>query len=348
MNSKSSPQVGFRAILAKERSGWTPLHHAVHKCDITNVGDLLSAGGNINAEDTIGRTALHVAAQTIGSGPVAELLIDHGAQVSASGLLRKNVTPLHVAALSGNTDVVALLLRKGANVNAADNHRLTSLHNAAAEGHAESVDLLAGKGGDLNARDEDGATPLYFAAKSGHPSVAERLIDGGANVEIRDNQGNTPLTMSVHEGHAPLVALLIKAGADVNARGQAMRTPLFWTTTPEIAKLLIEKGADVNARNQWRNCPLHVASEKGNAPFADLLLASGAAADAENNKGRTPLHWAGNRQTAESLIGRGAKVGKTDIEGKTPCDLAEAEGRKEVAKALRERTPKRRWWQFSA
>lgn len=336
----------FRTLLEKERAGWTPLHHAVQRCDIGNASKLISAGSSVNAQDESGRTALHIAAQTPGSVSIAELLIHHGAQKNASGLLRKNVTPIHVAAFCGNMEVAALLIREGANVNAIDDHRFTPLHNAAAEGHVEVVSLLVSNGGSINARSEDGATPLYFAAKSGHLGAAKVLIGSGAKLDERDNQGNSPLTMAVHEGHAPLVKVLIEAGADVNARGQAMRTPIFWSTKMEVAKLLIEHGADVNAKDQYGNCPLHVASEKGHTAQAEVLLAKGATVDARNRKGRTPLHWAASHQIVELLVNHGADVHNVDGEGTNPCNLARREGRIEVAKSIRERTTKRSWWRF--
>jgi len=50
---------------------------------------------------------------------VVALLLDKGADVNAKG--RENSTPLHMAAAMGHKDVVALLLDKGADVNAKDN-----------------------------------------------------------------------------------------------------------------------------------------------------------------------------------------------------------------------------------
>jgi ankyrin repeat protein len=330
--------------LEKERSGWTPLHVAVRACDVGKVRQLLSAGCNVEDEDRIGRTALHIAAHTNGTSVIVEALLDRGANVNASALLRKSVTPLHVAALCGNADVAALLLRRGAKANATDKNGFTPLHNAASEGHAQLVDLLLGGGGDINARDEDGATPLYFASKQGHLDVVKYFIRNRARVDQRDKQGNTALTVAINADHVTVARVLVDAGADVNATGQAERTPIFWTRSREAAEVLIEKGVRVNATDQWGNYALHVFAEKGNAPLIQLLLENGAAVDAVNRNGRSALHWAANAKTVEVLLNNGADANKKDGEGKTPQDLATVEGRREAAKTLSERAGKRRWW----
>lgn len=344
MSDQDASRGGFRSVLENERSGWTPLHAAVRSCDIGKVRQLLSAGCNVEDEDRIGRTALHIAAHTNGTSVIVEALLDHGANANASALLSKCVTPLHVAALCGNADVAALLLRRGAKVNDTDKNGFTPLHNAASEGHAQLVNLLLGVGGDINARDGDGATPLYFASKQGHLDVVKCLIRNRARVDQSDNQGNTALTVAINADQVTVVRVLADAGAEVNATGQAQRTPIFWTRSKEAAEVLIEKGARVNATDQWGNCALHVLAEKGNAPLIQLLLENGAAVDAANRKGRNALHWAANAETVEVLLNYGADANKKDGQGKTPQGLAIVEGRREVANTLSERARKRRWW----
>lgn len=345
MGTARGPRESFRAILEREKGGWTALHWAAYRCDVEAVRGLLpSAGCSIDAADAMGRTALHVAAHTSGSAAVAEALLAAGANPLSAGLLRKGVTPLHVAAFCGNQEVAVLLLDRGGCAEARDAHRLTPVHNAAAEGHAPVLQLLLDRGGDADAKDEDGATPLYFAAKSGHANAARVLIDRGARVDEPDTQGNTPLVAAANAGCVPLVRLLVNAHAKVDAKGKAARTPLFWATAVETAEALVEAGAAVQARDQWGNSPLHVAAERGNAPLVEFLLARGADANAMNGKGRTALHWAADRQVVEVLLRNGADPVRRDKGGMTPRDVAQTEGRRDVAKALGERTGRRRWW----
>ena len=51
-------------------------------------------------------------------------------------------TLLHIAARSGDAEVVSMLLEQGADPNAPDVGRFTPLHRAAENGHAEVISLL--------------------------------------------------------------------------------------------------------------------------------------------------------------------------------------------------------------
>ena len=57
--------------------------------------------------------------------------------------------PLHLAARRGRTETVALLLDRGADINATDNYRWTPLHLAANWGHTKTVALLKKRGAKL-------------------------------------------------------------------------------------------------------------------------------------------------------------------------------------------------------
>jgi len=48
-------------------------------------------------------------------------------------------------------------------VNAKSEMGRTTLHSAAREGHTEVIELLIAKGADVNVKDKDGTTPLDMA-----------------------------------------------------------------------------------------------------------------------------------------------------------------------------------------
>lgn len=110
-------------------------------------------------------------------------------------------------------------------------------------GHAELVKLLVKKGAHINAADRDGCTPLYW---SWNMDMAQLFIENGADVSAADRDGWTPLHRALHRGHMDIAQLLIEKGADVNAATKDGRTPLHLTLIrgyTEVAQLLIEKGA---------------------------------------------------------------------------------------------------------
>ena len=133
--------------------GRTPLHQAVSSQSDERahwiVQSLLveiqeTTVADVNAEDYHGATALHLAAWE-DKYLVADALLVAGADVNSSAG-DSGVTPLHIAAITGSTKVVLMLLR----------------HNVS-----------------VNVRDGDGNTPLYYAESSGHNDIAVMLRSSG-------------------------------------------------------------------------------------------------------------------------------------------------------------------------
>jgi ankyrin repeat protein len=94
----------------------------------------------------------------------------------------KGVTPLHVAAYSGYTEIAAFLLDQGADVNAQDDEGSTPLLDAAYGGHTETAALLLDRGADVNARNKYGMTPLSMAVDL-HRTETQELLRQHGGVE---------------------------------------------------------------------------------------------------------------------------------------------------------------------
>eukprot|EP00898_Chlorokybus_atmophyticus_P003354 jgi/Chlat1/4019/Chrsp26S03996 len=97
---------------------------------------------------------------------------------------RHGRTPIVWAAEAGHIDAVELLIRMGANVDAADMHtNRTAMHWAARAGHLEIVQFLRDNGADVNKEDKWGLTPVYLAKQKGADaeSVFKFLLGAGAN-----------------------------------------------------------------------------------------------------------------------------------------------------------------------
>jgi hypothetical protein len=71
------------------------------------------------------------------------------------------------------------------------------LHAAAHKGHKEVTALLIAKGADVNAKTDDGWTSLHFAAVNGHKEVAELLISSDADVNAKMEDKWTPLDTAI-------------------------------------------------------------------------------------------------------------------------------------------------------
>jgi ankyrin repeat protein len=120
---------------------------------------------------------------------------------------------LHWAAENGLTDVAALLLEQGADVNEKDHFGNTALHLALA--YPDMIDLLLQNGADVDAKNAMGNTPLHLAVKDRR--AVEALLAAGAEVDVRNGLDKTPLHYAMRQGTSPyslsIVETLIRAGA---------------------------------------------------------------------------------------------------------------------------------------
>jgi serine/threonine-protein phosphatase 6 regulatory ankyrin repeat subunit C len=80
-----------------------------------------------------------------------------------------------------NTQAIGILVKLGADVNICDKLDRTPLHLAAIHGEVEIVRMLIDAGAYVDVQDEDGWTALQWAARYGKVEIVQMLIDAGAN-----------------------------------------------------------------------------------------------------------------------------------------------------------------------
>jgi hypothetical protein len=125
------------------RLGRNPLHAAAYSGNFEVVRVLIEYHPvAINARDTDGWTALHLASRGHHSehSSVLRLLLEHGADINVQN--KGGGTPLSRASIYGALEVVRLLLGRGADVEAKGNNGKTALQKAGEKGHDKVVELL--------------------------------------------------------------------------------------------------------------------------------------------------------------------------------------------------------------
>ncbi|XP_048244847.1 uncharacterized protein LOC124124203 isoform X3 [Haliotis rufescens] len=292
-----------------------------------------------------------------------EMAVGNNRTNIVSALLRSgtnnniNTQIFNSASKEGHTDIVKLLIEKGADVSAAGCGD-TPLLCACRGGHTDIVKLLIEKGADVSAAAAAGYTPLSCACRGGHTDIVKLLIEKGADVSAAfnyddddddDDDGYTPLSWACKNGHTDIVKLLIEKGADVSAAGCG-DTPLLCACRgghTDIVKLLIEKGADVSAADDDGDTPLPCACREGHTDIVKLLIEKGADVSAafnyddddDDDDGYTPLSWAcknGHTDIVKLLIEKGADVSAAGC-GDTPLLCACRGGHTDIVKLLIEK-----------
>jgi RNA polymerase sigma factor (sigma-70 family) len=158
---------------------------------------------------------------------------------------------LCMAADGKSTDMVELLLRRGADLNRPwyANNYMGYACGKNSEGGLERVKLFLDRGANPNNANWMGMTYLHMQALNDYPEAVEMLLDYGADVNaIEDEYDSTPLGWAAHWGKRESAEILIRRGADVNApRDRPWARPLAWAERrgfPEIAALLRANGAE--------------------------------------------------------------------------------------------------------
>ena len=103
----------------------------------------------------------------------------------------------------------------------------SSLMNAAWKGHTEIVNLLLARGADLEVKDKRGMTGLMFAAWENHTDILKLLLEKGASVDARDENKWTAMMRAAVKGHTESMLMLLEKGADVNAASSEGDTALI-------------------------------------------------------------------------------------------------------------------------
>ncbi|HWF07748.1 MAG TPA: ankyrin repeat domain-containing protein [Bryobacteraceae bacterium] len=213
----------------------------------------------------------------------ADLLVRAGADANAANDFR--MTPLSEACTNGNAALVRLLLKAGAKPNTAIATGETPLMTCAKSGSADAIRMLVEYGAAVNATEPlQNQSALMWAAAERHPDVVKALIDAHADLKANTKQGFTALHFAAREGDLESVKELIAAGVDVNILTQAGSATNRVTNQLGIAKSVGAIGYT----------PLLIAVMRGHVDLALYLLDHGADPNVLA-AGFTPLHWASSR-----------------------------------------------------
>uniref|UniRef100_A0A667YB65 Poly [ADP-ribose] polymerase n=1 Tax=Myripristis murdjan TaxID=586833 RepID=A0A667YB65_9TELE len=248
---------------------------------------------------------------------VCELLLRKGANVNEK--TKDLLTPLHLASEKSHNDVIEVLVKHDAKVNAVDNLGQTALHRAAHCGHLQTCRLLLNAGCDPLLTSLQGFSPSQLGNESvqeilqegvliGNSDIDRQLLEASKtgdldtvkklctaqNVNCRDVEGrqSTPLHFAAGYNRLAVVQFLLQHGADVHAKDKGGLVPLHNACSYghyEVAELLVLHGAVVNVADLWKFTPLHEAAAKGKYDICKLLLQHGADPTRKNRDGNTPL-----------------------------------------------------------
>ncbi len=218
-------------------------------------------------------------------------------------------TALHQAAKFGHTDMMKVMIEKGADVNVTEDEPAesgnTPLHIACTYGKADIVQLLEASGADDSLQNINGEIPAHAAVMKkkfgGDLQSKERaaVLKELNTLDVERNDGQTPLMLSQYldlNTTLELLPIFLDKGVDVNHRDNNGNTALILNTKNQcyknVVKELIRAGADVNITDNTGSTALHYALRYGSQDVARFLVKKGADYNRANNQGVTPVQLA--------------------------------------------------------
>ncbi|XP_068621939.1 putative ankyrin repeat protein RF_0381 [Battus philenor] len=196
---------------------------------------LLTFGANPDSRDRAGLTPLMKAARQRRGIEAVLLLISYGANVNAMTDARNDYrTVMHYAVLSGNPDMVNLLIKQGGRVNyeGPDLNKPSALDLAILKGDVTMVQMLMAAGAQVNASSSVIGSPLHVACSDNidnRKEIVKLLLESGAdpNLKVLNEEDGAQLRPALAEYLASneqpsgaIVALLLRYGARVIMKTQ--------------------------------------------------------------------------------------------------------------------------------
>jgi ankyrin repeat protein len=251
--------------------------------DASGLGEAIEAGGDPDARDGWGETALHCAAG------------------------------------QGNAEAVRVLVSLGADINWRDEDGSTALAAALRtscdvweklEQFEETVEVLLDAGASIHAVDGRGDSAAQAGNWSWHATaLGVRLLD--ACLEDVNDNGETVLMTAVERGNVDQVSYVLRQnkvdinGLDYRGRNALFRFATYSKDAMGIAQLLVDQGIDVNCGDESGITPLMAAANSGKPEFVRLLVKYGADTARVDDVGRTARRCAmniGDAEMAELLL----------------------------------------------
>ena len=116
-------------------------------------------------------------------------------------------SPLILACYSGNNEVIDFLIANNANVNYTSQEG-TALMAATVKGNLDLVALLLKKGADPDLKNKTGITALMYAVQFKNVDIVKLLLNSGANKFLQDNEGRTAFEYAVFTKNDEIINLL--------------------------------------------------------------------------------------------------------------------------------------------
>ena len=218
-----------------------------------------------------------------------------------------SIYPIHLAAQTGNKEIVKLFISKGCDINSLTLDNITPLHFAVESGNYETIKILLENGAKIRA-DDLKRTPMSIAKAIDCPD--KERIQILINETYEEKIGEKYI-----KDDEKFIAYCSQKPELVKKYGGRYIILAAKYNMPKIIMFLIKNGVDVNSfDNKSKLTPLHLCAQNNNESLVSFLIQNGALLTEAIN-GKTALDMATDEMVKLML--------KIKFEGfEVGCDVA--------------------------
>lgn len=275
----------------RDEFGNTPLHLAAAGGHSSCIKLLLRHGADPIVADAQGRTPVQLAADED-----SRTLCQKGARLRNAELeLCRKVAAGDLKALK------AVIGKKRFNPDMlAEDNQHTLLMMASMSGNAELVKLVLSAKPDINRRGPNGRTALHLACDTNNAETVKLLLEAGADPMATSNNNATALHDAVWDSRFESIKAILPAykGVNFSPWGGHNGFPIglaISRNNAQAVQLFVDAGFNPNDPQLFKeSTPLHGAAQKDNAEMVKSLLEAGADKNATDKSGKRPRDYAGS------------------------------------------------------
>nr|XP_054752859.1 serine/threonine-protein phosphatase 6 regulatory ankyrin repeat subunit B-like [Lytechinus pictus] len=171
-------------------------------------------------------------------------------------------------------------IQKGAKIEARDKDNFTPLLIAASSGHSATIKILLGKRANIVAIDKHDKTALFWAAEENKPEALQALLEhkmASKILEYSDRYDNTALHVAAENGYLGIVRILLNNGAELDWKNEDEETPIHVAAanghTSVVMEFVKREESTINDEDENPTHPLHKAKpQQGMQRLSELSL----------------------------------------------------------------------------
>ncbi|KAJ8665052.1 hypothetical protein QAD02_006714 [Eretmocerus hayati] len=216
--------------------------------------------------------------------------------------------------------LMELLLDLGADLNIIDQDHVSPLAVAASTGQYKLVEKMMEAGADVNISKRCTGSPLQLAVSSNKPAIVNLLLEKGADINVRDDDGNNILcyaaiNLKISEQRPRVIT---EASQLISITSEEKSHNL------NILKIILSRNVPIDCPEYGQYKPMDSAIRSGNFVAVDLFCKNGL--DLKTSSVPFPLHqaaYSGNGEIMKYLLDKRLyDVDEVDDSGLTPLLIA--------------------------